>query len=120
MDRLILRALPAEYRGRHQHELADMLATTPRPMLDRADVLVAGVGLRLGRAIRVALAAATLSALVCSLGLVSVIADLREGVPEVPRHWWSTLVLAGWVISTAAVWLVATARHRARAWRRPG
>ena len=120
MDRLILRALPAEYRRRHQHELADMLATTPRPMLDRVDVLIAAVGLRLGPAIRVALTAATLSAVVCSLGLVYVIADLRDGVAEVPHHWWSTLVAAGWVSSVAMVLVVAAAQHRSTAWRRPG
>jgi hypothetical protein len=119
MDRLILRVLPVEHRQRYRDELAEMLATTRRPVLDRLDVLVAAVGLRLGRAIRGALTAATVAAVVCSLGLVYVVADLEDGVAEVPRHWWSTLVAAGSGVSVAVLLVVAMAEHRARAWQRP-
>jgi integral membrane sensor domain MASE1 len=119
MDRLILRALPGEYRERYHDELAEMLATTRRPMLDRVDVLVAAVGLRLGRAIGVVLIAATLAAVVCSLGLVYLVAELRNGVVEVPHHWWSTLVAAGSMISVAMLIVVAVAQHRAKAWQHP-
>ena len=51
MDRLILWALPAALRERHGAELHDMLKASSRPVRDRADVVLAAIGLRLGRAV---------------------------------------------------------------------
>ena len=52
MDRLIVRMLPVQIRTSHGDELEDMLACSTRPVRDRTDVVIAAVGLRLGRATR--------------------------------------------------------------------
>jgi hypothetical protein len=120
MDRLILWALPASLRERHGDELEDMLATTSRPVLDRADLLLAALGLRLAATLRPLLAAAVLGSIGCGLGLLHAVRNLRDGAVEIPYHWWSTAFAAGFACSLAAALALGLASHRAIAWRQPG
>lgn len=118
MDRLILRVLPAELRERHADELEEMFASTSRPVRDRADVLIVGIGLRLGRGIRPLLAAAVLGAIGFALGLVHAVRNLRDGPVEIPDHWWSMVIAAGFAFSLTAVISLGLAQRRAIVWTR--
>ena len=117
MDRLIVRMLPAEIRVRHGDELADMLSCSQRPIRDRADVVVAGLGLRLGRAIRPLLVAAVIGIGVLAYGLVQTVGHLRNGAIEIPDHWWSMLITCGFAGAASAAIVLCVAQRRAIAWR---
>ena len=118
MDRLILRALPPTLRESHGSEIEEMLANTSRPVLDRADLLVAAVGLRVEVRTRTILAAAALSVVTFALALVAVVGGLQRGAVEIPSHWWSTLAAAGFALSATAASVIAVAQYRAASWRR--
>ena len=119
MDRLIMRMLPAQIRTNHGDELEDMLACSTRPVRDRADVVIAAMGLRLGRATRPLLVVAVIGLGASALGLVLAIGNLQRGVIEIPDHWWSTFTAAGLVGSLFAATVLGLAQRRAAAWNRP-
>lgn len=118
MDRLIVRLLPGEIRARHGDEIALMLASSIRPRRDRADVVIAALGLRLGRMLRPLLVAAIVGVGVFTFGMFHVIGNLEHGTVDILDHWWSTFVLAGLVTMTSASFALAIALRRAAAWRR--
>jgi hypothetical protein len=118
VDRLIMRTLPVQIRTSHGDELEDMLACSTRPVSDRADVVIAGMGLRLGRAIRPLLVAALIGICASALGVVRVIGDLERGVIEVPDHWWSMFAAACLVGSLFAATVLGLAQRSAAAWDR--
>lgn len=116
MDRLIMWVLPAEFRTSHGDELIDMLDSSARPIRDRADVVVAGVGLRLGRATRPLLVVAVVGVVGSGFALVHAIANLRHGVTEVADHWWSMFIAAGVACSLFSAIVLSFAQRRAGAW----
>ena len=116
MDWLMMWVLPAEIRTSHREELVDMLDSSTRPIRDRADLVVAGVGLRLGRATRPLLVAAVVGMAGSGFGLVHAVANLRHGVTAVPDHWWSTFIAAGLACSLSSVIVLGFAQRRAAAW----
>ena len=118
MDRMIMRMLPVQIRTNHGDELEDMLACSTRPVRDRADVVIAGMGLRLGRATRPLLVAAVIGICASALALVVAIGNLQGGVMEIPDHWWSTFIAAGLVGSLFAATVLGLAQHRATEWNR--
>ena len=118
MDRLIIRMLPGEVRARHGEEVAELLDGSTRPVRDRADVLVAALGLRLGDMTSPLLVVAVLGVGVSTFGLVHVVGHLRDGALEILDHWWSTFVLVGLASTLCAVVALVMARRRAKAWRR--
>ena len=118
MDQLIVRMLPAEIRARHGEELADMLTCSSRPLRDRADVVLAGLGLRLGHALRPLLVGAVISLCALALGLAHVVGHLQHGATEIPDHWWSMFIASALVGSFAAAIALRLALVRATAWRR--
>jgi hypothetical protein len=117
VERLILRMLPADVRERHGDELADLLSCSKRPVRDRADVVVAGTGLRLGRALQPLLAVGVIGIVVFAVGVVYAVGNLRHGMRELPDHWWSTLIVCGFAGSSFAVFVLGAAQRRATAWR---
>ena len=119
MDRLILRMLPAAIRTRHCDELEDMLASSTRPVRDRTDVAIAGVGLRLGRTIRPMLVAAYLAMCGSALGVVHTVANLRHGIAEIREHWGSALSAAAVTASLFASIVLGFATRSAAAWSHP-
>jgi hypothetical protein len=120
MDRLILRVLPPGFRRRHGREIHDMLRRTTRPVRDRADVVMAGVGLRLGRAIRPLLYAAVVGTGCFALATALAARDLQNGALELLDHWWSTFAATGFACSLIMLVVLALAQRRATAWGRPG
>lgn len=118
MDRLIMRILPAEIRTSHGDELADMLDSSTRPIRDGADVVIAGLGLRLGRATRGLLVAAVVGMFGSAFGLVHAVGNLQHGVVEIPDHWWSTLIAAGFVVSLSSAIILGLVLRRGVAWTR--
>lgn len=119
MDRLIVRMLPPAVRASHGDELEDMLAGSSRPIRDRADVIVAGIGLRLGRALRPVLVATLAFMVASAFGMVHAIRNLQYGAVEIPHHWWSTFMAAAFAGSIVAAITVVLAQRRAAAWSRP-
>ena len=95
MDRLIIRMLPAEVRARHGEELAELLDGSSRPVRDRADVLLAALGLRLGVMTSPLLVVAVLGVGGFDLGLVHAVGQLARRCREILDHWWSTFILGG-------------------------
>jgi len=118
VDRLIIWVLPAEIRTSHGDELVDMLHSSHRPVLDRADVVIAGVGLRLGRATRPLLVAAVVGVVGSALAMVRAVDNLQHGAAEVPDHWWSAFIAAGLACSLCSATVLGLAQRRAVAWRR--
>ncbi|MGI9623218.1 MAG: hypothetical protein ACR2PK_10315 [Acidimicrobiales bacterium] len=116
MDWLILRILPVAIRANHGGELEDMLATSTRPVRDRADIAIAGVGLRLGRAMRPLLVAAAFAMCGFGFALVRVVGHLRYGFGEIPEHWWSTLIAGGFTGSLIASTVLAFASRSVAIW----
>jgi hypothetical protein len=118
VDRLIVRFLPAVVRERHGDELVEMLSSSTRPVRDRLDVVVAGLGLRLGRSIRPLLVATVIAIAASAFGVLQTIGNLRDGAAELPHHWWSTLMTFALVSSSLAATVLHAAQRRATAWRR--
>ena len=118
MDRLIMRMLPVQIRTSHGDELEEMLACSTRPARDRADIVIAGMGLRLGRATRPLLVAAVIGTYASALALVVAIGNLQRGVMEIPAHWWSTFTAAGLIGSLFAATVLHLAQRRATEWNR--
>ncbi len=96
-----------------------MLACSPRPVRDRADLVVAALGLRLGRMTRSLLVVAMLGVGAFTFGLIHAVGQLEHGVVEILDHWWSTFILAGFGTMFMAATILAFAHRRATAWRRP-
>jgi ABC-type Fe3+ transport system permease subunit len=119
VDRLIIRMLPGEVRARHGEEVAELLDGSTRPVRDRADVLLAALGLRLGAMTGRLLVVAVLGVVVLTFGLVHAVGHLRDGAIEILDHWWSTFILVGLASTLCAVVALVMARRRAKAWRRP-
>ena len=115
---MIIRLLPAEIRARHGDELDDMLASSTRPVGDRADIVIAAVGLLLGRTTRPLLVAAVIGVCGFALGLAHAVASLQHGAMEIPEHWWSTFIAAGFAVSFLAAIVLRLAQNRATAWSR--
>jgi hypothetical protein len=120
VDRLILRMLPAEFRARHGDEIEEMLASSRRPTRDRTDLVLAALGLRLGRALRVLVVAAFLGTCVCAIGVVIAVDGLASGGWEIPRHWWSTMAVVSLCASLVATLIVVSAQRRVTSWRSAG
>ena len=118
MGRLTMWMLPAEIRTSHGDEIEEMLAISARPVRDGADVVIAGVGLRLGRATRPLLVAAVISIFVFLLGLMHAVGNLQHGVAEIPNHWWSTFIAAGLAGSILVAVVLRLAHRNASTWRR--
>lgn len=118
MDRLIMRMLPVQIRISHGDELEDMLACSTRPVRDRADIVIAGMGLMLGRATRPLLVAAVIGTCASALALVVATGNLHHGVTEIPDHWWSTFTAAGLIGSFFAATVLRLAQRRATEWNR--
>ena len=119
MDRVIIRSLPRDVRARYGEELEELLADSARPVRDRADVLVAALGLRLGSTLPVLLLVSVVCLGLTSAGFILSVLNLQDGAFEVLDHWWSTLALLGLTSSVSAVTLLAAAQIRARTWREP-
>jgi hypothetical protein len=119
MDRLIIRMLPAGIRARHSEELAELLDSSTRPVRDRADVLVAALGLRLGAMTSPLLVVAVLGVGGFTVGLIHAVGQLRNGAVEILDHWWSTSIVVRLVSMLCAVAALVMAQRRAKAWRRP-
>jgi hypothetical protein len=119
VDRLIIRILPSDVRTRHGAEIADLLDHSSRPVRDRADVLIAAVGLRLGPTTRPLLVAALLGVALFTAGLAHALRNLRDGAVEILDHWWSAFILVGLMSTLAAATLLVLAHARARVWRQP-
>jgi hypothetical protein len=117
MDRVIVRMLPAEIRSRHGDEVADMLESSTRPTRDRADVVIAAMGLRLGRMARPLLGVAMLLVAGFTWGMFHAVRNLEHGTVEILDHWWSTFILGGLLTSVTAVAAITVAHRRAAAWR---
>lgn len=116
MDRMILRCLPAELRERYAEEITDLLDHSCRPVRDRADLVIASVGLRLGARLGALLAGAVVCVCLAGVGLVLAVLDLANGPGEILDHWWSTLAVLGAATSLTFTILLAAARDRARTW----
>ena len=116
MDRLIIRTLPERIRTSHGDELAEMLACSTRPVRDRADLVVAALGLRLGRAMLPLLVAAVLGTGVSALALAITIGDLQGGGVEILDHWWSTFAAIGLFGSLFIATVLRLGQHRGREW----
>jgi len=113
-----MRMLPAQIRTSHGDELEEMLHSSTRPVRDRADIVTAGMGLRLGRATRPLLVAAVIGTCASALALVIAIENLQRGVTEIPDHWWSTFTASGLIGSLFAATLLGLAQRRATEWNR--
>ena len=118
MDRLIVKTLPADVRARYGAEIEDLLRSSKRPLRDRADVLFAALGLRLGSMTMRLLVASGVGVAAFAAALLYATAQLRDGLVETPGHWWSAFLLAGFLASVTAVSVLVVAQHRAKAWRR--
>jgi hypothetical protein len=125
MSGLLLRLFPRAWRAAYGAEVADMLARSRRPWRDRADLLRAAVEARGDRVDELLeermdtlrnlrIVAAGLVALGLAGGVWAT-GQLRDGVLEIPLHWWSTLavlpLLAGIALGAVAWW----PRRRSRA-----
>jgi hypothetical protein len=119
MDRVIIRSVPSDVRARYGEELEELLADSARPVRDRADVLVAGLGLRLGSKLPVLLLGSVVCVGLTSAGFVHSVLNLQDGAVEVLSHWWSTFALLALTSSVSAMTLLALAQIRARTWREP-
>lgn len=94
--RRLIRLYPRSFRGRYGDELSDLLAASDCPGRDALDLLVHAAVVHLevpmSRPIRTATGAvATVMLVFCGLAL----GELRDGVVEVPQHWWSALAAIG-------------------------
>ena len=116
MDRLIIASLPRDVRARYGEEISEILAESTRPVRDRADIVLAALGLRLGSALPALVAAALVSVALAGVAIFHSVANLQGGVGEIGRHWWSTFALAGFLTSISAAALLAVAQARARDW----
>jgi hypothetical protein len=116
VERLIIWMLPAGIRTSHGEEIEEMLGDSTRPIRDGADVAIASVGLRLGRATVPLLAVAVLGIVVFSLGMAHAVQNLQNGFVEVPDHWWSSFIAIGLGSSLFATTVLCLARRRASAW----
>lgn len=113
-----MRMLPVQIRTSHGAELEDLLACSTRPVRDRADIIIAATGLRLGRATLPLLVAAVIGICALALGLVVAIENLQRGLIEIPDHWWSTFAGAGLAGSLFAAIVLGLAHRSAAAWNR--
>jgi hypothetical protein len=116
MDRLIVAVLPAVVRAKYGEELVEMLTNSSRPVRDRSDVIIAAVGLRLGMSARPVLVTAVAATLGFLFGMVHAVRNLQHGVVEIPDHWWSTFIVAGFAASLVVAVIVCFALQRAAAW----
>jgi hypothetical protein len=118
VDRLILRCLPEEVRARYAEEIQELLDRSPHPLRDRADLVVAAIGLRLGSRLSPCLVVSTGCLGLSLAAVVHSIAHVRGGAVEVLDHWWSTFAIGGFGASIVTVALLSTARRQAHSWGR--
>lgn len=116
MDRLILRCLPDAVRTRYADEIHELLARSRRPVRDRADLVVAAVGLRLGRLLRSWVLAMAVLVALSGVAVIHSITNLQGGAVEMLDHWWSTIAVVSAGTSALALTILLIARQRAVAW----
>lgn len=112
MDRLILRLLPVEFRARYGDEIVETLTTSRRPTRDRTDLALVGLGLRVGRALRAIVVAATVSTCLCAICVAIAIDSLAGGTREIQPRWWSTTAVVSLCASLGATIIVRSAQRR--------
>lgn len=118
MDELIVRVLPSEIRRRYGDELVDLLGDSRRPWRDRADIALAAIGLRLGRALLALVIVAGLVSCVLAVGMAHAVGQLSDGVVEVPDHWWSSFIAVALTAAGLITVGLAAAMQRSRSFLR--
>lgn len=118
MDRVILRCLTEDVRARYAEEIQELLEGSHRPVRDRADLVVAAIGLRLGRLLPWCMLGGTVLLGLSLATVIHSVANLSGGAVETFDHWWSTLAAGAFGASLAALALLSDARRRANSWSR--
>ena len=118
MSRILLWLAPAEWRRCYGPEVLDLMAGSDRPVADRANLFWTCLGLRvssLTKGVHMRRSMVVASAGMLVLGVAWAVAAtprLRDGVVELPGHWWSAPALVLMVAGAAGITWLCWPRRR--------
>ena len=97
-------AFPRRWRERYADEVRETFGRSSRPLSDWIDLVRIGLLTRLEEHVRSLLTIGLTAAAGVALIVIGyTLAELRDGVWEVHRHWWSTAPVAAFASSCAAL-----------------
>ena len=116
MIRHLVLLYPWAFRRRYGPEIAGLLEASEQPAGDALNVMVHAVKLHWEALVIIWIHHAINAALAASLVLLGyAINDLRDGIIEIHRHWWSTLAVILVVTAAGARFTVRYVQHRTTA-----
>ncbi|MCA1735980.1 MAG: hypothetical protein LC739_07685 [Actinobacteria bacterium] len=117
MNRIVIRFAPKTWRDRYEAEVLEMLSQSPHPLLDRFDLLMTVLAMRVDERMKNMWVSRRM---IGSFGFVLALTGLAtmwfaaghltRGWAELPFHWWSAPTVIPVIFGLGVVGLAATRR----------